>query len=266
MIALAAHRHPISPSNIDPGTSALVTALGGQFAALALDYLETGVLVLDANLRIHFASAAARRLLETGRLCARNGLLSSPVDAEAIRLRRIVKQYAEAASAGSIQMTFHRLGEVDDVLCLGFVAVRVGRLCVRQAVRDPLCREAVRRPASRYPATAQSIRPHPCTGEAGDRDREGRGAQGLHTATGYRHEHRPLAPQADLPENRHTAPGRTRQVDRCLPVRRFGTGRCETTELDAVWPPARGQDNADECRLFCIRILRDDPLVVSRRR
>ena len=126
MIALAAHRHPISPSNIDPGTSTLITALGGQFAALALDYLETGVLVLDANLRIHFASAAARRLLETGRLCARNGLLSSPVDAEAIRLRRIVKQYAETASAGSIQMTFHRLGEVDDVLCLGFVAVRVG--------------------------------------------------------------------------------------------------------------------------------------------
>ena len=30
----------------------------------------------------------------------------------------------EAASAGSIQMTFHRLGEVDDVLCLGFVAAR----------------------------------------------------------------------------------------------------------------------------------------------
>ena len=124
MIALAANRRPILPSNFAPDTSALVTVLGGQFAALALDYLETGVLVLDGNLRIHFASAAARRLLETGRLCARNGLLSSPVDAEAARLRRIVKQYTEAASAGSIQMTFHRLGEVDDVLCLGFVAAR----------------------------------------------------------------------------------------------------------------------------------------------
>jgi DNA-binding CsgD family transcriptional regulator len=125
MIALAAHRRPISPSNTEPATSALVTVLGGQFAALALDYLETGVLVLDGTLRIQFASAPARRLLETGRLCARNGLLSSPEDSEAARLRRIVKQCTEAASAGPVQMTFHRLGEVDDVLCLGIVAVRV---------------------------------------------------------------------------------------------------------------------------------------------
>ena len=126
MIALAAHRRPTSPANIEPDTTALVTALGGQFAALALDYLETGVLVLDGNLRIHFASAAARRLLETGRLCARNGLLSSPEDSEATRLRRIVKQCTEAASAGPVQMTFHRLGEVDDVLCLGLVVVPAG--------------------------------------------------------------------------------------------------------------------------------------------
>jgi DNA-binding CsgD family transcriptional regulator len=126
MIALAAHRRPISPSAIEPGPCALVTALGGQLAALALDYLETAVLVLDANARIYFASAAARRLLETGRLCVRNGLLSSPVDSETTRLRRIVRQYTETASAGSIQMTFHRLGEVDDGLRLGLVAVRVG--------------------------------------------------------------------------------------------------------------------------------------------
>jgi DNA-binding CsgD family transcriptional regulator len=124
MIALATYRRPISPPNFDPDTSVLVTALGGQFAALALDYLETGVLVVDGNLRIHFASAAARRLLETGRLCARNGLLSSPVDSEASALRRIVKECTEA-SASSIQMTFHRLGEVEDVLCLGLIAVRV---------------------------------------------------------------------------------------------------------------------------------------------
>jgi DNA-binding CsgD family transcriptional regulator len=126
MIALTAYRRPVSPSSSEPNTSALVTALGGQFAALALDYLETGVLVLDCSLRIHFASAAAKRLLETGRLCARNGLLSSPEDSEATRLRRIVKQCTEAASAGPVQMTFHRLAEVDDVLCLALVAVPAG--------------------------------------------------------------------------------------------------------------------------------------------
>ncbi len=122
MIALAVHRRRISPPTIEPNSSGLMTALTSQFAALALDYLETGVFVLDADTRIHFASAAAKRLLETGRLCTRNGLLASPRDGETSTLRRVVKQCVEAPSSSSMQMTFHRLGDVEDVLCLGLVA------------------------------------------------------------------------------------------------------------------------------------------------
>ena len=124
MIALAAHRRPVWPLAfpLDPG--GLVTAVADQFAALALDYFETGVFVLDADSRIHFASAAARRLLETGRLCSHNGLLVSSVGWETTTLRRIVKQHIAASSSSPAQMMFHRLGDVEDVLCLGLVSAR----------------------------------------------------------------------------------------------------------------------------------------------
>lgn len=122
MTVPAVHHRPAAPSHIEAETRAAgLAALGDQFAALALDHLGTGVLVTDGTLRLHFASAAARRLLESGRLCVRSGCLSSPVGAEATGLRRIIKQCVASASSGS-RMTFHRLGEADDLLCLGFLA------------------------------------------------------------------------------------------------------------------------------------------------
>lgn len=124
MIALAAHRHPTSPPPIEPRSSALMTAATAQFAAVALDYIETAVFVLDADSRIHFASATAKRMLEAGRLSERNGLLFSAIGSETTALRRVVKQCVEAASSSSEPMTFYRLGEVEDALCLGLVVTR----------------------------------------------------------------------------------------------------------------------------------------------
>ena len=124
MIALAAHRHPASPPIFASDPGALMTTVADRFATLALDYIETGVFVLDADSRIHFASAAAKRLLQTGRLCTQSGLLSSPVGVETTVLRRAVRQCVEAAASGPARMTFHRLGDVEDALCLGVVAAR----------------------------------------------------------------------------------------------------------------------------------------------
>lgn len=121
MIALAAHRRQTTALQIAPVPGEIVTSLASQFATLALDYLETGVFILDADSRIHFASAAAKHLLETGRLSVRNERLCSPVAAENTTLRRNVKQCIEATSAPT-SMIFQRLGDVDDVLCLGLVA------------------------------------------------------------------------------------------------------------------------------------------------
>jgi DNA-binding CsgD family transcriptional regulator len=123
MIVLAAHRRSTLPT-IDPRSSEFLTAVAGQFAALALDYLETAVFVLDGDSRIQFANAAAKRLFDTGRLSARNGLLSSPDSAEITALRRLVKQCVEGAVSSPAQMCFHRLGDADSALCLALVAVR----------------------------------------------------------------------------------------------------------------------------------------------
>ena len=119
MITLAAHRHPAAPPE-----STEPTAVTGQFASFALDCLETAVFVLDRDLRIQFASAAARRLLEEGRLSDRNGQLCSPIDGETATLRRVVRQCVELSSIGPSQMTFHRLGDIEDALCLAVVAAR----------------------------------------------------------------------------------------------------------------------------------------------
>jgi DNA-binding CsgD family transcriptional regulator len=124
MIALAAHRHPASPPAIEPNSNALMTAVASQFAALALDYIETAVFVLDADSRIHFASATAKRMLETGRLCERNGLLISANSSETTALRRVVRQCVEAASSSPVPMTFCRLGDAEDALCLGLAVAR----------------------------------------------------------------------------------------------------------------------------------------------
>ena len=123
MITLAAHRHPAAPPTVQPESSE-PTAVTDQFASFALDCLETAVFVLDRDLRIQFASAAAKRLLEEGRLSDRNGQLCSPIDGETAVLRRVVRQCVELSSIGPSQMTFHRLGDVEDALCLAVVAAR----------------------------------------------------------------------------------------------------------------------------------------------
>lgn len=124
MIALAALRRQ-APAHDEPFESgANVTPFAGQSAALALDYLEHAVFVLDADSYIHFASAAASRLIDADRLCSRNGQLCSPVASETAALRRLVKDSTEAATHGSAQMMFHRLDAADDALCLGVTAAR----------------------------------------------------------------------------------------------------------------------------------------------
>lgn len=127
MIALAAHRRQATHHE-EPDSSALMAAFASQPAALALDYLEQGVFILDADLQLHFASAVAKRLIETGRMCIRNGLLCSPVAVETITLRRLVTERIEAASFGRAQMIFHRLDAADDALCLGVAACQPAEL------------------------------------------------------------------------------------------------------------------------------------------
>lgn len=124
MIALAAHRRQTIPPQQQPGTDAIATAFAGQSVALVLDYLEHAVFVVDADAQIQFASAAARQLLDTGRLCMRNGRLGSPAASETIALRHLVKERIDAVSFGPARMTFHRLDAADDALCLGVTAAR----------------------------------------------------------------------------------------------------------------------------------------------
>ncbi|MDQ8732846.1 helix-turn-helix transcriptional regulator [Bradyrhizobium sp. LHD-71] len=121
MIAFAAHRPPPSQLAVAPRSTALPVALAGHLASVALDYIETAVFVLDCDARIQFASAAARRLLDTHRLCSRNGVLSSSIGSEGMTLRRIVRACVDATS-GPSEMAFHRLDEADDALCLALVA------------------------------------------------------------------------------------------------------------------------------------------------
>src|SRR5262249_12645961 len=124
MIALAALRQPTSPSIAYTHVTTPANDLSGELAAFALDCLEPAAFVLDRDMRIQFASASARRLLEGGRLIVRHGQLSSLRDREAPMLRRLVKQCAEGSGAVAGQMTFHRLGDEDGALCLAVVAAR----------------------------------------------------------------------------------------------------------------------------------------------
>ena len=124
MIALATHRHTASSPANSPRFSGPMAAITCDFAALALEYVETAVFALDRDARIQYASAAARQLLEDGRFCNRNGVLSSSVGSEAMTLRRAVRECADAAEQGPAEMSFHRFDDAGDVLCLGMVAVR----------------------------------------------------------------------------------------------------------------------------------------------
>jgi DNA-binding CsgD family transcriptional regulator len=124
MIALATHRRSTSPQSFASNATDFLTTVTGQFAALALDYIETGVFVVDGDSRIQFVSAAARRLVDAGRLCIRNGSLTSSIGSETTALRRAIKQSVEGGVVGAPPMTFQRLGDAEDVLCLGIVAVR----------------------------------------------------------------------------------------------------------------------------------------------
>jgi DNA-binding CsgD family transcriptional regulator len=120
MIALAAHSRSVA----SPDAGELMASVADQFASFALDCVETAVFVLDSDSRIHFANAAARRLLEDGRLSIRNGQLCSLIVGETTALRRLVNQCLEVSSIGPAQMTFHRLGDVEEPLCLAVVAAR----------------------------------------------------------------------------------------------------------------------------------------------
>lgn len=124
MIALATHRRSTSPPTFASNSTDLLATVTGQFAALALDYIETGVFVVDSDARVQFVSAAAKRLVDAGRLCVRNGSLTSSVGSETTALRRAIKQSVEGAVTGASPMSFQRLGDAEDVLCLGIVAVR----------------------------------------------------------------------------------------------------------------------------------------------
>src|SRR5262245_30044767 len=118
MIALAAHSRPAFRHDSDE----LVTAVAAQFASFALDCLETAVFVLDGDSRVHFTNAAARRLLDESRLQVRNGQLWSAIDCETTALRRLVNRCIEVPSVGPAQMTFQRLGDVENALCLAAIA------------------------------------------------------------------------------------------------------------------------------------------------
>jgi DNA-binding CsgD family transcriptional regulator len=120
MIALAAHSRPVA----SPDIGELMTAVTGEFASFALDCLETAVFVLDSDSRIHFTSAAARRLLEDGRLYVRNGQLFSPIVGETTALRHLINHCVDVSPVGPARMTFHRLGDVENALCLAVVATR----------------------------------------------------------------------------------------------------------------------------------------------
>jgi DNA-binding CsgD family transcriptional regulator len=129
----------------------------GEFAAFALDCLEAAVFVVDSDTHIKFASAAAQRLLKENRLRLRNGKLCSPFDGETTALRRLVQQCVDATASGPTQMTFHRLGDDENVLCLAVVAAR--RSLERQPERPFVLMFATRLSGHALPETRQ-LRSH----------------------------------------------------------------------------------------------------------
>src|SRR5262245_31129400 len=119
MIALAAHSRPIA----SPDAGELMSAVVSEFASFALDCLETAVFVLDSNSRIHFTSAAARRLLDDNRLYARNGQSFTRIVGDATALRHLVHQSVDRSSIGPAQMTVPRFGDVENALRPAVVAI-----------------------------------------------------------------------------------------------------------------------------------------------
>jgi DNA-binding CsgD family transcriptional regulator len=154
MIALAAHRRSNALCTVQSDVSELASAMTVQLASLALDCLETAVFVLETDARIMFSSRAAKRLIDDGRLCIRDSRLGSPIDGETLMLRRLVKQCAQGTSNGSAQTTFHRLGDVDDTLCLAAVTARGSE------ERQPIVMLFASRPCETSLPDVQQLRSH----------------------------------------------------------------------------------------------------------
>ena len=100
MIALAAHRHPnfaVRSSNTTRPCRRTASPAISQPSPWTVSRPRYSCSTRTCD--IQFASAAARRLMEEGRLVIRNGQLGSPYDGETPALRRLIRQCVEVTSA-----------------------------------------------------------------------------------------------------------------------------------------------------------------------
>ena len=97
MIALAALRTRTMSAipEYDP-TDEIASAPGwpGPAVAEALNWLEYGLLLVDAGGRVHFASAKAQQLLRQRQLCIQSGQLRAQTLNETIDLHRLIAGWA----------------------------------------------------------------------------------------------------------------------------------------------------------------------------
>jgi DNA-binding CsgD family transcriptional regulator len=152
VIALATHSRQPTPLPIR-NPAIIAATVAAQPTALALDCLDQAVFIVDAETRIQFENVSARRVVETGRLMIRHGLLASSNACETMTLRRLVRERIDSAARGQAPMAFHRFDADGEALCLGITAVH-------QAAQPPLAIIFATKPSQISLPDAQQLRTH----------------------------------------------------------------------------------------------------------
>jgi DNA-binding CsgD family transcriptional regulator len=82
--------------------------------AEALDWLEYGLLLVDAGGRVHFVSARARALLRSRHLCIQSGFLRAQTIGETVNLHRLIAGWARIdRPTGTCDLVaYSRVGEL----------------------------------------------------------------------------------------------------------------------------------------------------------
>jgi DNA-binding CsgD family transcriptional regulator len=116
MIAFAALRTRTIPvmRDFDPQDDGVVSAPGSIATAVieALSWLEYGLLLVDGDSRVHFASAKAQQQLDSGQLSLVAGQLRTRTIGETVNLHRLVARCAHIGQVDGDDAASCRIGEL----------------------------------------------------------------------------------------------------------------------------------------------------------
>jgi DNA-binding CsgD family transcriptional regulator len=100
--------------NFDPQDDGVVSAPGSIASAVAeaLNWLEYGLLLVDAGSLVHFASGKAQRLLQSGPLYVQAGQLRARTSGETVNLHRLVARCAHIGQVEGDEAASCRVGDL----------------------------------------------------------------------------------------------------------------------------------------------------------